>query len=105
LSFSVLAVRLGLPQIPQLLVIIAVLATIIWCLRTAPRRPGAFPGCFALVLLVFFCLNKQAFVNYYFLVIGASLLAAVMADLPAEPAIGATHNYGKAALGLDVTVS
>jgi hypothetical protein len=105
LSFSVLGVRLGLPQIPQWLVIIAVLATILWCLRTAARRPAAFPGCFALVLLVFFCLNKQAFVNYYFLVIGASLLAAVMADLPPEPAIGATHNSGKAALGMDVTVS
>lgn len=104
LSFSVLAVRLGLPRIPQWLVIIAVLAAVIWCLRAAPRRPAAFPGCFAFVLLVFFCLNKQAFVNYYFLVIGASLLAAVMADLPPEPAIGATHNSGKAALGLDVTV-
>lgn len=103
LSFSVLAVRLGLPQIPQLLVIIAVFASITWSLRATPPRPAAFPGCFALVLLVFFCLNKQAFVNYYFLVIGAALLAAVMADSPPDPISALT--YCKRAADLDVTVS
>lgn len=103
LSFSVLAVRLGLPQIPQLLVIIAVFATIMWSLRATRPRPAAFPGCFALVLLVFFCLNKQAFVNYYFLVIGAALLAAVMADPPPAPI--SVPNSNREVSDLDVTVS
>lgn len=82
LSFSVLADRLGLPHISQVLVIIATLAATVWSLARAPRRTNAFAGCFALMMLVFFSLNKQAFVNYYFLVIGAILLAAVMQDVP-----------------------
>lgn len=85
LSVSVFAVRLGLPQIPQALVILAVFAVIAWCLRVTRPGPAAFPGCVALVLLCFFALNKQAFVNYYFLVIGAVLLAAVLPDAPAPP--------------------
>lgn len=85
LSVSVFAVRLGLPQIPQSLVILAVFAVIAWCLRVTRPGPAAFPGCVALVLLCFFALNKQAFVNYYFLVIGAVLLAAVLPDAPAPP--------------------
>ena len=103
LSFSVLAVRRGLPQIPQLLVIIAVFATTVWSLRATRPRPAAFPGCLALVLLVFFCVNKQAFVNYYFLVIGAALLAAVMADPP--PILIPAPNCSRAVSDLDVTVS
>lgn len=82
LSASVLAVRLGFPQIPQALVIAVVFLTIAWSLRVTRPRPSAFPGCVALVLLCFFALNKQAFVNYYFLVIGAVLLAAVLHDRP-----------------------
>lgn len=81
LSFSVLAARLGLPPISQALVVIATAGTIVWSLARVPRQANAFAGCFALVMLVFFCLNKQAFVNYYFLVIGAILLAAVMPDV------------------------
>ena len=80
LSFSVLAARLGLPRISQVLVIASVAVAMVWCLARAPRRANSFAGCFALAMLVFFCLNKQAFVNYYFLVIGAMLLAAVIPD-------------------------
>ena len=79
LSFSVLVGRLGLGHIFQLLVFIAVLATTAWILATRCRQWSAFSGTFALIMLVFFCLNKQAFVNYYFLTIGAVLLAAVTA--------------------------
>ena len=82
LIFSVLAARLGLPRISQVLVVIAAAAATVWSLLKAPRRSSAFAGCFALVMLIFFCLNKQAFVNYYFLVIGATLLAAVMQGVP-----------------------
>lgn len=48
----------------------------------------AFAGSLALVILVFFCLNKQAFVNYYFLVSGAMLLVAVMPGDAVEPSAG-----------------
>jgi hypothetical protein len=88
LSFSVLAARLGLPRISQVLVMLAAAAASIWSLARAPRQASAFAGCFALVMLVFFCLNKQAFVNYYFLVIGAMLLAAVMLELPGNSYAG-----------------
>lgn len=80
LSFSVLAARFGLPRISQLLVAVAVAGVTVWSLLRAPRHPAGFAGCFALVMLVFFSLNKQAFVNYYFLVIGAALVAAISAD-------------------------
>ena len=76
---------------------------LVWSLRATRPRPAAFPGCLALVLLVFFCVNKQAFVNYYFLVIGAALLAAVMADLP--PILIPAPNCSRAVSDLDVTVS
>jgi hypothetical protein len=81
LSFSVLVGHLGLGHIFQLLVFIAVFATTVWILATRRRHRqwSAFSGTFALIMLVFFCLNKQAFVNYYFLTIGAVLFAAVTA--------------------------
>jgi hypothetical protein len=36
----------------------------VWSLARVPRQANAFAGRLALVMLVFFCLNKQAFVNY-----------------------------------------
>lgn len=43
----------------------------------APRTPPAFAACVGLTLLVTILLSKQAFMNYYFLVSGALLIAAV----------------------------
>lgn len=43
----------------------------------APRTPAAFAACVGAVLLVMVLLSKQAFLNYYFLVIGAFAIAAV----------------------------
>jgi hypothetical protein len=56
----------------------------------APRDPGGFAGALALVYLPFIALNKQAFANYYFFVIGA--LACAVAATPlnqpkSEPAL------------------
>jgi hypothetical protein len=45
-------------------------------LRT-PRTPPAFAAAVGLTLLVTILLSKQAFMNYYFLVSGAFLIAAV----------------------------
>jgi len=43
----------------------------------APRTPAAFAAAVGLTLLVTILLSKQAFMNYYFLVSGAFLIAAV----------------------------
>ncbi|HKU20591.1 MAG TPA: glycosyltransferase 87 family protein [Terriglobales bacterium] len=88
LSFSVLAARMGLPQISQFVVIIATAAAAFWALTRKARMAPAFAGSLALVMLVFFCLNKQAFVNYYFLVSGAMLLVAVMSGDAVDPSPG-----------------
>jgi hypothetical protein len=50
----------------------------------APRTPSAFAASFGLTLLVTILLSKQAFMNYYFLVSGAFLIAAVA--WPTQPA-------------------
>jgi len=49
-------------------------------LRRCPRTPAGFAAAAALVLLAFFAFNKQAFCNYYHLVIGALCCAAGAAD-------------------------
>ncbi len=62
-------------------------ASIFWRDR---RRPVSFPLALALVFLVFFAFNKQAFINYYFLVIG-SLCAALGAEEAEEPGLIVTR--------------
>jgi hypothetical protein len=52
----------------------------------APRTPPAFAAGIGLTLLVTILLSKQAFMNYYFLVSGAFLIAAVAWPTPRGPA-------------------
>ena len=52
------------------------LTALILALR-APRTPAAFAAAVGLTLLVTILLGKQAFANYYFIVSGALLIAAV----------------------------
>lgn len=52
------------------------LTAIVLALR-APRTPAAFSAAVGLTMLVTILLSKQAFMNYYFLVGGAFLIAAV----------------------------
>jgi hypothetical protein len=52
------------------------LTALILALR-APRTPAAFAAAVGLTLLVSILLGKQAFTNYYFMVSGALLIAAV----------------------------
>jgi hypothetical protein len=52
----------------------------------APRTPPAFAAAVGLTLLVTILLSKQAFMNYYFLVSGAFLIAAVAWPGQPEPA-------------------
>ncbi|HSB75740.1 MAG TPA: hypothetical protein VLC12_08825, partial [Terriglobales bacterium] len=80
LSFSALSARLGAGPIPQVVVAAASVSALIWSLLAArARRPAVFASSFGFVLLPFFALNKQAFCNYYFLVMGCMLTAAVAA--------------------------
>ena len=51
----------------------------------APRTPAAFAAAVGLTLLVTILLSKQAFMNYYFLVSGAFLIAAVAWPTQPEP--------------------
>jgi hypothetical protein len=52
----------------------------------APRTPAAFAGSFGLTLLVTVLLSRASFMNYYFLVSGAFLIAAVAWPTVPEPA-------------------
>lgn len=45
------------------------------CLWRLPRTPAGFAAAIAIVFLVFFATNKQAFANYYFFVVGAMCCA------------------------------
>lgn len=79
LSISALLVKHGFSPVPQWLIAAAVLATIVFALMKAPRTPSGFAVSLALVSLVFFVANKQAFCNYYFFSAGALCLGIASA--------------------------
>jgi hypothetical protein len=80
LSFSNLLVRHGFPAIPQWGVLLAVVAATWFALKKAPRTPAGFAASVALISLVFFVLNKQAFCNYYFFSAGALCIGLASAE-------------------------
>ena len=67
-----------LPPPPAVLAFVVLAVTLALCLRYAARSAAAFAAATALAFLVFFAFNKQAFFNYYYVVVGAlcSALAA-----------------------------
>jgi hypothetical protein len=76
LSYSAWIVKQGGEALPVWLgfaLALVMAALVVW---RAPRTPGGFAGGVALVMLFFFSVNKQAFCNYYFLVLGALTCAA-----------------------------
>jgi hypothetical protein len=78
LSIPALVVRMGLPQPPIWPAFVALgLAGFFLLKRLRPSAAG-FACCLACMYMVFFTLNKQAFLNYYILV-GACLCGAVAA--------------------------
>jgi hypothetical protein len=88
LSWPSLAVRHGLPEAPSWFGFAgggAMLAAVLW---KAPRTPAGFSAGCALVLLLFFLLGKQAFVNYYLVVLCAlaSAIAALELQLSRQSA-------------------
>lgn len=54
----------------------------LWALIVAKRHPAMFACCYGLVLLLFVCLNKQAFINYYFLVAQSIWLGVAAWGIP-----------------------
>jgi hypothetical protein len=79
LSISALLARHGLSPVPQWLIVAAVLATTVFALTRSRRAPSGFAASLALVSLVFFVANKQAFCNYYFFSAGALCLSIASA--------------------------
>jgi hypothetical protein len=65
---------------------LGIVALIAW--RRAPRNPAGFAGSVACGYLIFFALNKQAFMNYYVFVAAALVLA--VASLPLDDGAGRT---------------
>lgn len=82
LSYMAWWARAGTPPFPQWLpfpLTAAVVGIAVW---RAPRTPAGFAGSLAFALLVFFAFAKQAFANYYYLVI-AALCCAIAVSAPA----------------------
>jgi hypothetical protein len=73
--------RARLGSFPLLLWIgfIGIVPAMVLALRRCERSPAFFAGAFALVNLIFFVFNKQAFSNYYYFIVGATAWAAVAA--------------------------
>jgi len=80
LSYLALYARI-FNQIPsQLIGFVALAIAFLPVWRFAPRTPTGFVISIAWCLGIFFAFNKQAFCNYYFLVIGA--ICCTLASLP-----------------------
>ena len=73
----------GHTQPPALISFAVAAAASLLALWRLPRTPAGFAMAIALTFVMFFAVNKQAFCNYYFFVVGA-LCAAVSAWWPPE---------------------
>jgi hypothetical protein len=76
LSYSALLMRVGV-DLPVIVPFVAAGALALVAVRRLPEGGTPFAAGAALVLWGFFVFSKQAFCNYYFLVIGAAVLAAL----------------------------
>ncbi|MBI3183477.1 MAG: hypothetical protein HYZ28_15170 [Myxococcales bacterium] len=85
LSFVAWTAREGIPVLPGWVSFAAVVPVLGFAFWRAPRSPFGFAAASALLYLLFFGFAKQAFANYYFLVIGA-LCCAIAALHPTDAA-------------------
>lgn len=81
LSYLAAYARVTDVQPSQLTAFVVLALTFFFVWRFLPRTPEGFAAAFSLCLILFFAFNKQAFCNYYFLVIGA-MCAALSALSP-----------------------
>jgi hypothetical protein len=58
------------------------------CIWLWPKNAGGFAGAVAMVYFTFFALNRQAFANYFFLVIASMCCAVAALDSSAPPRLG-----------------
>jgi hypothetical protein len=73
------ALSFGVEYLPYMKIGPLLLLTfIVWIVRHGIDRTALFPAAFGMALLLFVSAEKQAFMNYYFLVAQALLLAAAM---------------------------
>lgn len=84
LSFMAYLAEDGAPTLPSWLSFALVPAGLALALWRAPRTAQGYAASCALVLLLFFGVAKQAFCNYYFVVV-AALCCALAASEPARP--------------------
>ena len=89
LSYLAWWARDGSAPLSPALSVVAALGAMGLSLWRAPRTPAGFAAAVALTLGAFFAFNKQAFCNYYFLVVGALCVAIAVVDAPPEPDAGA----------------
>ncbi len=84
---------LGLAPRLGWLAFVAVIPAIVLALRKFPRTPAGFAMGMAATYLAFLIFNKQAFCNYYLLVLAAICASAAMLAIPApaETLVRATH--------------
>ena len=75
------AAQTGRPP-PSWISFALVLPTLLLCLWCCPRTASGFASGFALTFLVFFAFNKQAFCNYYHLVLAGLCCALASLDTP-----------------------
>ena len=71
LSYSAWIFKQGGEALPVWLGFALALLMVVLVLWRAPRTPAGFAAGVGLTMLVFFSVNKQAFCNYYYLVLGA----------------------------------
>ncbi len=89
LSYLAWWVSQGNAQPPVWVAFAGVAVAIALALWRAPRTPAGFAASVALVYGVFFALNKQAFSNYYYFVVGALCVALAAHSRTSAPPTGA----------------
>ena len=65
----------GMPQVAAVAGFVALVPALAFVIWRSARTPAGYAGAIALVYLVFFAFNKQAFANYYYMVVGALCIA------------------------------
>ena len=80
LSYMAQLARYGI-LLPTWVPFVLTVAAIVFVLRKAPATPTALASAIALILIVFFVFNKNAFCNYYYLIIGALASAIATANV------------------------
>jgi hypothetical protein len=90
LSYAAWSAVDGVPRLPGWASFAAALVALGLCLWRAPRTPAGFATSTCLVLLCFFAFAKQAFCNYYYVILAAGC-CAVAALRPERPRPGAEH--------------